>query len=540
MLRKFLILQFIIGISPVVHAQFVKEFYGIAGTVSSFQAIAPVDGTAGSDLYISGSISSSVFVGQFAQNGEAIWLKSISVGDTGYVVNSMIVDSDGKLVMCGTNYVTGDINDDYSFVIKFDPVAKTVIWWKKTQAPVALFDCAEIGAGGDYVVAGQELGLGDGDGSDHITLKMDRNTGTFTTISNLNANANETVHAVLVEQSSHDIYTAGRYEVSGGTTKFRICLDRISGPPYTVNWTRYYINDLLTSGRFYPQDILQDGDALLIAGSGDDAGTASYKNLYLLKLDLDGNVIWIKKYDITGADNDGLFSNIKKCADGYILSGTLYDGAQTNAFLFKIDISGNVQWARSYPYAIHSSLGLKMSGSLAVVGDHAFHVGELKTGDGSVHGILAKVDVSTGYVGQCYTELEVNTIDKPSIQNDAVMEADNAVVTAESPGIISSTVELSTEFSCLGTSAEDIIPDMHAGIELFPNPSGGLINIRVPQTEDQLYLEIYNMEGQIVLEDIFKREWLPLDISNLVLGSYMCIIKASENKVVARIPFQKM
>jgi hypothetical protein len=68
-----------------------------------------------------------------------------------------------------------------------------------------------------------------------------------------------------------------------------------------------------------------------------------YQNVFLIKTDANGNVIWAKTYLLIYAYD---VSNVSQTSDGgYIVAGRVGTG---NAFLIKTDANGNVQWAKTY------------------------------------------------------------------------------------------------------------------------------------------------------------------------------------------------
>ncbi len=103
----------------------------------------------------------------------------------------------------------------------------------------------------------------------------------------------------------------------------------------------------------------------IIGGSGDDAALSSIINndnsitlgghtnsfqvqsydLYLLKLGVQGNIIWNKTYGNFGMDG---IREIKKTSDnGYILGGYSGDGDYWDFLVMKVDSLGNASWAKS-------------------------------------------------------------------------------------------------------------------------------------------------------------------------------------------------
>ena len=521
-----------------LNAQFIKEFYKGSAQFTSFHAIVPVSDAPTSNLYVAGTYGSQLVIGELKQNGTAVWFKKLMVNDSNYIVNSMIKDSDGNLILCGGNYIGVDDNG-FGFLIKFDPVLKSITWFQKTNENILFFDCTEMGAGGNYIVGGQDEGVGTGNQADHLSMVADRTTGALSVFTSLSTNVNENIDALLFNSATNTLYTTGRYELNpGGTSKFRICLDKIDSTG-TVAWTKFYIKSTVATGRFYPKDIIQDGDALIIAGCGDDAGTNSVKNFYLLKTDLEGNVIWINKYDLAGTSNDGIFCSIKKHSSGYIVFGSLYNVTYTDILLMNTDFDGNINWAHSYPYRKkEGAFGMQMSSSLAVVGSTIFHVGEREMVDGTIRGILLRTSVATGDIGACDVNLDIS---KTSLvtpyQNTYVMS--NATLsptyTQPTPSIKNQSFTQVITCNVNGLiKEEEVVTSSEGSLKLYPNPTQDIITISFDLQENQtgFSIQIIDLTGKTVKQTNSSANSIELYVGDLPEGIYTVIVMGENGKEI--------
>jgi hypothetical protein len=93
-------------------------------------------------------------------------------------------------------------------------------------------------------------------------------------------------------------------------------------------------------------DLIATDDGYLLVGST-DSFDLNYKDVYVVKIDKNGKVIWEKSY---GAKYDDEGFAITKSPDGgYVIVGkaeTRRNG--TDLYLFKIDAKGNQKWSRTY------------------------------------------------------------------------------------------------------------------------------------------------------------------------------------------------
>ncbi len=546
---KLFSLIFMVYLSQNVFGQFIKTFNNTPGQDVRFGALVPVSDSPESNLYIAGFNEGFMLIGEIGQNGSFVWTNRINVKDTNMVINQMIRDSDGNLVLVGTA-IAGDLGK--SFIMKFDPNTHTLKWFRRCTTNTFFWDVAELGPGGDYIVGGQETNTGTGTGSDDITIKFKRLSGAWDIITNLDKNLNESVESIVYNDETNEIYSTGRYELStGGIGKFRICINKfdING---TVDWTRAYIKSNTGSGRFYSEDILMDGDNLVVVGAGDDAGTSSNKNLWLVKTDLAGEATITKKYDVTGTSTDGLFSSIKKHEAGYIIYGSLYAGGfYTDVFLFNVDFEGNINWAKSYPFRTrYPTTGLFCSGAMTVIGDNIFLVGEQVSDGGIIEGVFMSTSISTGDLADCDNDISCVV---SSISNyDAFEILDTANVTLSFPSSFPGKVDvlLTENLSC--TEIGDI--DQNAeygknainkefgvtegGLNIFPNPSTQFVCFEISNEKfNSGNLDIMDLNGKIIQTLYVEKGTTCFDFDRVANGIYTGVLHDSENNIITSNQF---
>jgi TolB-like protein len=85
----------------------------------------------------------------------------------------------------------------------------------------------------------------------------------------------------------------------------------------------------------------------IVAGRTYSFGVGSY-NIFFIKTDANGNIIWAKTY---GGEFDDKASSVQQTSDGgYIVAGytVSFGDGDWNIFLIKTDAKGNIQWAKTY------------------------------------------------------------------------------------------------------------------------------------------------------------------------------------------------
>ncbi|CAA6815963.1 MAG: Unknown protein [uncultured Aureispira sp.] len=136
-------------------------------------------------------------------------------------------------------------------------------------------------------------------------------------------------------------------------TFFSLCLMTKS---YGQGWEKYYQNDTLR------------GEAKTVARTSDNGFIISSReylhnntprmNNELIKTDVNGDTLWIKKLDFTNNPNNVSnpisFSCIEQTTDGGYILGGVVSGSGT--YLVKTDASGDTLWTKTY--GIGSSYGL--------------------------------------------------------------------------------------------------------------------------------------------------------------------------------------
>jgi len=120
---------------------------------------------------------------------------------------------------------------------------------------------------------------------------------------------------------------------AGGSDVYLIKTD-VNG---NLLWQKNYGGPRRDEGRSVAQ--INDGGYIIV---GDTESRLNYFDVYLIKTDANGNMVWQKTY---GRSSYDIGWSIAQTSDGgYIIAGDTIDGA----YLIKTDVNGNLLWQKSY------------------------------------------------------------------------------------------------------------------------------------------------------------------------------------------------
>jgi hypothetical protein len=191
---------------------------------------------------------------------------------------------------------------------------------------------------GGYIVAGVTHSFSAG-GYDIFLIKTDAN-GNVQWAKTYGGTSGD--GAFPVQQTSDGGYIVAGVTNSfgaGGSDVFLIKTDT-SG---NIVWAKTYGGTNDDRATFVQQT--SDG-GYIVAGWTRSFG-AGYTDIFLIKTDTSGNIVWAKTYG--GTSYDWAYSVQQTSDNGYIVGGyTGSFGVGTNIFLIKTDTNGNIVWAKTY------------------------------------------------------------------------------------------------------------------------------------------------------------------------------------------------
>jgi len=191
---------------------------------------------------------------------------------------------------------------------------------------------------GGYILTGETLSFGAG-GTDLYLVKTDAD-GYMVWNKTFGGTGYDLGHSVL-ECSDGGYVVAGTTQMGTGSRNVYLIKVDVNG---SLRWSR--IHSGLTYNYGYSVQQTSDG-GYIIAGEASSIAFQS-QEVYLVKTDADGYMVWNKTYG--GVNNDfGYF--VRQCSDGgYIVAGrgNSFGGGDYDFYLVRTNADGNMLWNKSF------------------------------------------------------------------------------------------------------------------------------------------------------------------------------------------------
>jgi len=252
--------------------------------------------------------------------------------------NSLIQTSDGGYAIAGTTTSFGAGLSD-AYLVKLD--ANGNLQWTKTiggkefEDGYALIQTAD----GGYAIAGQTNSFGAG-GYDVYVVKLDAN-GNLQWTKTIGGKKEDVGLMSLIQTSD------GGYAIAGATNSFGAGNGNVYVVKLDANGNLQWTKTIGGPGDEIGFSLIQTSDGgYAIAGSTFSFG-AGDEDVYVVKLDANGNLQWTKTI---GGPKREWGSSLTQTADGgYAIAGTTtsFGAGGEDVYVVKLDASGNLQWTKT-------------------------------------------------------------------------------------------------------------------------------------------------------------------------------------------------
>lgn len=339
-------------------------------------------------IYLAGMTDVDMVLMEFSTEGALLSSRFIDVGISGLDVTAgMIVDSEGKIVVCGN---LQQDSPDNGYVFRYDPVTRKTLWAKTfTAGNTLVYGVLENGPGGNFWVYANPH---EGGGDDTEIYQFNRDNGNIVPGNAWRYHLGSSDQISTLALHDGALYGVGRFTDGAGFSFMRQALTRINPVNGQPNWTRLGHLPPAADARLYGRDLVIDQNAIISTFSGNDAGTdLSVSNIFLQKTSLDGDLIWLKKIDLPEWNSESA-EEIVSVPDGYVLYGKPLSAAENSLFLAKTDKDGNLQWARKFQKGSDKAHIIAVAqNQIIAIGDAIYATGYTETAAGLKNMFLLKV-----------------------------------------------------------------------------------------------------------------------------------------------------
>jgi hypothetical protein len=318
------------------------QIYGQSGDNEIYSVVQTSDGgyALGGFTNSSGAGGYDFWLVKTDVNGSIIWSQTYGGAGDDYA-HSVIQTSDGGYALAGStnSFGPGEIN---AYLVKTN--ANGNIVWNQTYGGRATNEAAAMiqTRDGGYAMAGYTDSYGAG-GEDFWLIKTDQN-GNMLWNKTYGGPGDDEASSVI--QTSDGGYAIAGYTSSYGSALFSFWLvktDSLGDP----QWNQTYAYG--AAGDNEASSVIQTSDGgYAVAGITNDTSSDTYY-FWLVKTDQNGTTMWSQTYgDSTG---DQFAQAVVQTGDGgYGLAGLTdsYGAGNFDFWLVKTDVSGNMQWNKTY------------------------------------------------------------------------------------------------------------------------------------------------------------------------------------------------
>ncbi len=468
-------------------------------------------------------------------------------GDSGYSVQQT---TDGGYIVTG---VINSFGAGYSnvYLMKTDSTGDTL--WTRTYGGTLADDGYSVLQTVDegYIITGRTLSFGTG-GYDVYLIRTDT-SGNLLWSKAIGGTNQDEGHSV--QQTSDSAYIITGFTYSGNSNHvFLIRTDTIG----QVLWKKSFGG----TGSDEGTSVRQTSDSGYVITGNTSSFGAGQTDVYLFKTDTTGNTIWAKSYG--GTDYDYGNCVLQTADGGYIISGNTFSfgSGQSDVYIIRADSSGNLIWSKAY-----GGTGFEGGNTIQQTSDGGYivagYTSSFGSGDDDIY--LIKIDANGdslwtktfggvsidrgnsiqqtadgGYIiiGETTSQTGIYLIKTDSLGNSGCNEGGTAtLVTTPATQVsiislfsfITSAIE-TTPLSFVGSGGfmntlfTNVVinePIINNYFFVSPNPSTGKITVYFEGIIAKGNVEIVNILGETVLSKNFINESNEkIELNNVPTGIY--------------------
>ena len=255
-------------------------------------------------VYVAGNIGDSTLLLKVDLTGKLIWSRVIdAIPAENEVPSGIVADADGMIAVVGTG--RDQIMGGTLYAFRYNPDTHTILWSHEfTHSPndYAL-GMIEKGNGGNYLLTNQPTYWAQSMQLAEV-VEMDKTTGMIITSFSKNYRDHETETLFDLVFYENFVYGIGRYKNGGSVGTFRNTLVKLDPNTGDQLWVRMGHVPASGTARLYGYDLAIADNSIFSVCSGDPSGTStSARKLFIQRTAVNGNLIWIKQYELPGAND---------------------------------------------------------------------------------------------------------------------------------------------------------------------------------------------------------------------------------------------
>jgi len=304
-----------------------------------------------------------------------------------------------------------------------------------------------------------------------------------------------------------------------------------------IEWQKIY-GDIRSEGASSVQ-ITNDGGYIISAHKELITGSSDY---WIIKLNSEGTIEWQKTY---GGSRNDLPDAIRQTNDeGFIVAGCTIsqDGdisggnGEYEFWIIKLDGQGALEWERAYGgsnWENASNIEQTSDGGYIVAGKSYSGDGDVQSNYGFRDAWILKID-------------EVGSIEWQNNFGGSLHDDISAIKENQDGSFIVAGESSSTDFDVnsingyadpwifkLIPSNSVSVKDQIKNFAIGPNPSNGFVNIRLDDSSNLFNVEVFNVKGQLIFSKTQVQS--STQIKNLQSGQYYIKVLSGSNSYVRKI-----
>ncbi len=346
-------------------------------------------------FFFSASVGNRTLIAHTNKDLEPLWVKSVDMapGPDANLLD-LRLDAGGQLIGVGNT----STNPVQCFAFKMNAASGQLIWRSILNNPTNCYftRILEKTSGENYFLLGQtDDAVSTSNGCDALLMEIDRNTGALLWNRQYTLGDCEIFDEVFLKNDR--IYASGRFALApGGHDHYRAALTALDTAG-NVLWSRCYLRSASQKAHLFSNALQPDGDSIVVFGWGNDhVVSLTETTLQLMKTDSTGALAWAKQYDIAGGNEERSYRLIN-LPDGYLLAGWFRRPTtdSRDIYIIKTDKGGNLLWARSY-----GANGEDNFRDIVLVANTLYLIGSRQ--NAQIFDILVgKLDLNGNVEGQC-------------------------------------------------------------------------------------------------------------------------------------------